>query len=131
MKMAEKIKILMADDSKNILNGVSDFISEEEDMKIEKTCTDGDEALKEIENATFDLLLLDLSMPKKNGFEVLQVLNEKKLNIPVLVFTNYSQQDFINLARKLGAKGLISKDGSPEELVRAIRIVYNGGTLFN
>ena len=129
--MAEKIKILMADDSKNILNGVSDFISEEEDMKIEKTCTDGDEALKEIENAAFDLLLLDLSMPKKNGFEVLQVLNEKKLNIPVLVFTNYSQQDFINLARKLGAKGLISKDGSPEELVRAIRIVYNGGTLFN
>ena len=129
--MQDKIKIIMADDSSHILDGVSDFISDEEDMSVESKCTDGEEAIKEIENSSFDLLLLDLSMPKKNGFEVLQTLTEKKINIPVLVFTNYAQKDFINLAKKLGTRGFLSKDGSPEELVSAIRIVYNGGTLFN
>lgn len=127
----QKIKIVIADNSKIICEGVGDFLSQEEDLKVEKICSNGDEALSEAEHNECDLILLELSIPGKNGFDVLQEMRKKKLKTPVLIFTNYWYQEFIKMAKKLGARGFIRKEDSPDILLNAIRTIYQGGTFFS
>jgi len=78
-----------------------------------KAVNDGEEALAELAKNKYDLLLLDLMMPKKDGFDVLTELKEKKNNIPVIVSTNLSQESDIAKVKKLGAKDFFVKSDTP------------------
>ncbi len=74
---------------------------------------DGDEALAAIKEQKYDLLLLDLMMPRLNGYEVLKTLKKNKNNIPVVVLSNFGQDPEIDLAIKLGAKHFFAKTVTP------------------
>jgi CheY-like chemotaxis protein len=72
---------------------------------------DGEEGLQRVTEHIPDLILLDIIMPKKDGFEVLQALNDRKLIslIPVLVFSTLGQEKDVAKAKSLGARGYINK----------------------
>lgn len=110
--MAEnKKRILIAEDEKPMAHAL--------ELKLNnsgfeaKAVYDGEEALAELAKNKYDLLLLDLMMPKKDGFDVLADLKDKKNSIPVIVSTNLSQESDIAKAKKLGAKDFFVKSDTP------------------
>ena len=90
---------------------------------------DGEEALKSIDRVSADLILLDLVLPKRDGFSVLQALKASSSwrSIPVIVATNLGQKEDINRATKLGADDYIVKtDLSMKELIGKINNLIGG-----
>ena len=82
----------------------------------------GESALEMLEKETFDLIVCDLVMPKMDGFKVLETLKEKKVQTPVMVLTNLSQEDDEKRARSLGAKEFFIKSNTPiANIVERIR----------
>jgi DNA-binding response OmpR family regulator len=82
------------------------------------TVDDGLEALEAIESEDFNLIILDLFMPKKSGFEVVEIIREqKKLQIPILIISRNHLEDAIQKAYTAGANDYIIKPFQPEELV--------------
>lgn len=129
--MKKKISILLADDNKYVLNSLSSYIEEQEDLEVLYKAENGKEVLDLIEKGDCDIVVLDLSMPEYDGFEVLRQLKIKNIKTPVLIFTNYNEENQILTIRKLGASGYVCKTESPDKLVSAIRTVAAGGVTFN
>jgi len=78
-----------------------------------KTAANGEEAISILSQGKFDLILLDLIMPKLDGFGVLAKLKELELDIPVIILSNLSQEDDERKARELGAVGFFIKSNTP------------------
>ncbi len=78
-----------------------------------KMANDGEEGMNILEKESFDLILLDLVMPKMDGFSTLKELSEKKIKTPVIVLSNLSQEDDEKKARELGAKEFFVKSNTP------------------
>lgn len=78
-----------------------------------KAVFDGEEALAEAEKGGYDVLLLDLMMPKKDGFAVLEGLKEKGIELPVIVLSNLSQKEDVDKAKALGAADYFIKSDTP------------------
>ncbi len=98
----------------------------EPDMKVVGEVENGDEALEACRRHTPDVIVLDLRMPKKNGFETIRELREAGITARVLVFSNYASGDEIDQAFKAGAQGFVVKDMPLERLLEAIRAVHRG-----
>ena len=96
-------KILIAEDDKDILKMFSDMLKTA-GYEVEEA-EDGEEAIKKLAIATPDLILLDLQMPKKDGFEVIEwMVGEGRINdTKVIVLSNIDQPEWINKAKELGA----------------------------
>ena len=119
MKNAIK-KILIAEDEKPMANAMeTKLTSEGFEVKIVE---DGDEALNLLKKEKFDLFLLDLIMPKVDGFSVLEEMKEKKIKVPVIILSNLSQEEDIKKTKALGAKGYFIKSNmSLGEIVSQIK----------
>lgn len=104
-------KILIAEDEKPMAHAL--------ELKLSKAgfdtsvVFDGEEAMSALEKENFDLVLLDLMMPKKDGFLVLAEMRKKGMNIPVIISTNLSQGEDIKKARELGANDYFVKSDTP------------------
>lgn len=104
-------KILVAEDEKPMARALQ--------LKLYKSGFDvkvvynGEEAVEALEKEKFDLLLLDLMMPKKDGFYVLITIREKNINVPIIVSTNLSQDEDIKKAKELGADDYFVKSNTP------------------
>ena len=81
---------------------------------------DGEEAMRALEAATYDLVLLDIKMPRKSGMDVLQFLRERKLKPRVIMLTGVSELSTAIKAVKLGANDYLTKPYSLEQLLGAI-----------
>ncbi len=113
-------KILIAEDDPFLVKIMANRLREE-GFEVE-TANDGEEAIQKLEGCSYALLMLDLIMPNKNGFEVLQQMKEDHCDIPVLVFTNLSQEEDKEEVMSLGAKGYyVKSDIAIDELVEVIR----------
>lgn len=92
-----------------------------------QTARNGEEALKILETETFDLILLDLIIPKIDGFKVLAELRQKKLKTPVMVTSNLGQEEDIKRAKELGAIDYFIKADTPlADLISRIDFALNG-----
>lgn len=119
--MANKsISILIAEDDPFLGKIMSNRLKEE-GFNIDNAI-DGAEALSKIAKNSYSLVLLDLIMPGKTGFEVLKELKAKKSSVPVLVFTNLAQEEDRREVMNLGAKGYyVKSDIAMDELVETIQ----------
>lgn len=129
--MKKKISILLADDNKYVLDSLTSYIEETEDLEIVSKVKNGREALDIIERGDCDIVVLDLSMPEFDGYEVLRQLKIKNIKTPVLIFTNYNEENHILTVKKLGASGYVCKTETPDKLISAIRKVALGEVVFN
>jgi DNA-binding NarL/FixJ family response regulator len=120
------IKVLIADDHPIVRIGMKHVMEEDPEITIADEASDGDEALDKILNNNFDLVLLDISMPGKDGLDVLKQIKKEKPNLPVLILSIYPEEEFAIRALKTGASGYLTKKSAPYELTTAIRTVLQG-----
>ena len=124
---ANMIRILIADDHAIVRAGLKQFIADEKDMVVCGEAADGMETLAFIRSEECDVVLLDISMPGKNGIDTLRQLKRSRPELPVLILSAYSEQQFAVSLLRAGASGYINKESASEQLVAAIRTVMKGG----
>ena len=107
----EKIKVLMIDDNTNLVNMVKEYFNKNNNIEISLTAENGEEGLELIEKNidNFDVVLLDLIMPKKDGLYVLEQINKKNINCNVIVETSYNSQDAIRQVSEYNVNYFILK----------------------
>jgi len=120
------IKILIADDHAIVREGLKQILSETSDMVVTAEAGNGQEVMDEIGKDGFDLIILDIAMPGKNGVDVLKELKGQKPEIPVLVLSMYPEEQYAVRVLKAGASGYLTKESAPQELVKAIRQISQG-----
>lgn len=117
-------KILIAEDEKALSKVLQLKLSKEGFVVL--VASDGQEVIDILEKEDVDLILLDLVMPKKDGFAVLEALRAKKSAIPIIVASNLSQQEDFDRAKTLGAEGYVIKsETSLEGIIDRIRSSLN------
>ena len=121
------IKILIADDHTIVREGLKQILAETVDMVVGGEATNGQEVLEHVRREDWDLVLLDLAMPGKDGLDTLKELKQEKPKLPVLVLSIYPEEQYAVRALKAGAAGYLTKESAPEELIAAIRKVSQGG----
>ncbi len=111
--------ILLVDDEANVRTVFSDVLKRA-GYRV-KVVEDGHEAIKELEQKTYNLALVDLRMPKMGGIQVLESLKKIKPELPVIIYTGYGSVTTAVEAMRKGASNYLSKPFSPEELKLAIK----------
>jgi DNA-binding NarL/FixJ family response regulator len=119
-------KILLVDDHNIVRQGLRNLIALESDLEVAGEAASGIEALKLVRNNTYDVVVLDISMPDKNGVDTLHDLKHTAPDLPVLILSGYAEEQYaLNLIRS-GCKGYLSKDADSDEIIKAIRTIANG-----
>ena len=121
------IKILIADDHAIVREGLKQILSDTGDLIVAGEATNGQEVLELIRHEEWDLIILDLAMPGRDGLYTLKEVKREKSKIPILVLSIYPEEQYAVRALKAGAAGYLTKESAPEELIAAIRKVSQGG----
>ena len=127
----EKIRVLVADDHPVVRKGLQSCLSRVDRLRLVGEAADGDEALRKALELMPDVVLLDISMPRRNGLAVTQVLRKEAPKVKVLILSVHNNKEYIFRIIQAGAHGYVSKEASPEELLHAIECVYAGETFFS
>ena len=123
----KKIRILIADDHPIVRAGFKLVISDTQDMTVADEAGNGQEVLNLIRKKDYDIVLLDISMPGRNGLEVLKDLKAEKPKLPVMILSIYPEEQYAVRALRAGASGYMTKARAPNELIAAIRKISQGG----
>ncbi|MGG0821911.1 response regulator transcription factor [Paenibacillus turicensis] len=122
------MRIVIADDHAVVRSGFSMIINFQEDMEVVATAVDGIEAYKMVSLHHPDILLMDLSMPPgESGLIAIAKINEDFPDTKIIILTMHDDEDYLFHVLKNGAKGYVLKNSLDEELIIAIRMVYQGG----
>ena len=121
------IKILIADDHAIVREGLKQIVSEEPDMVMAGEAGNAGEMFDLLDKDNWDIVVLDINMPGKSGLEVLKEMKVKYPDLPILILSMYSEDQYGIRALKAGASGFLKKVSAPDELVCAIRKIVNGG----
>ena len=124
--MADKIHVLIADDHAIVRQGLKQILSDTEDLLVTGEADDGAEALQLARQQPWDVFLLDVSMPNRNGIDTLKQLKKEFPRLPVLILSMHPEEQYAVRALKAGASGYLTKQSAPEQLVTAIRQVASG-----
>jgi len=120
-------KILIADDHAIVRKGLIKILMESDAWTSVDEAGSGQEALDRVLKGSYDLVLLDISMPGRGGLDVLKEIKERLPFLPVLMLSMHPEKEYALRSMRAGASGYLTKDNAPEELVRAIRKVLSGG----
>ncbi|UXY15394.1 response regulator transcription factor [Chitiniphilus purpureus] len=121
-----KKRVLLVDDHKIVRSGLRALIELEDDLGVAGEAASGLEALQLVRKESFDIAILDISMPDKNGVDTLRDLQRICPQMPVLILSGFAQEQYaLNLIRS-GCRGYLSKDADPDEIIRAIRVICAG-----
>jgi DNA-binding NarL/FixJ family response regulator len=123
---ADPIRVLIADDHPIVRQGLEIVINSQPDMRLVGQAANGNEALTLHRDLKPDVLIVDLKMPVMNGLEAIEQIKKSDPKIPILVLTNFTDDEMVISAIQLGVNGVIVKDTLPEQLLTALRDVYNG-----
>lgn len=121
-----KIKIFLADDHKILRESLDMLLSQEADIQVVGQAEDGLEAEKRYHQCMADILLLDISMPKKSGLDVAKNLIYTYPDLKVIFLTMHKNEEMLAEAFNSGARGYVLKENAFEELITAIRNVMDG-----
>lgn len=124
--MAEKIHVLIADDHAIVRQGLKQILSETADLVVAGEADDGADALRLARQQPWDVFLLDVTMPNRNGIDTLKQLKKEFPRLPVLILSMHPEEQYAVRAIKSGAAGYLTKQSAPELLVTAIRQVSAG-----
>jgi two-component system invasion response regulator UvrY len=127
----EKIKILIADDHAIVREGLKQIVAEEKDILVEGEAENSEQLMELLEKGKWSLVVLDINMPGKSGLEALKDIKLQYPELPVLILSMFSEDQYGIRAIKAGASGYLKKVSAPTELVTAIRKIVSGGKYIN
>jgi two-component system invasion response regulator UvrY len=122
-----KIRLLIGDDHAVVRKGMKQILAETKDIVVADEAGNGREVLEKVRKNDFDMVLLDISMPGRDGLEILKELKGLKPKLPVLMLSMYPEEQYAVRSLRSGASGYLTKDSAPDELISAIRKVSLGG----
>ena len=127
MKNEKDVRLLVVDDNENLVMMIKDYFEDHEKISVVKEAYNGEEAIKLIESSvdTFDVILLDLIMPKKDGIYVLEQLESKGIDKPVIIGTSFNADETIARVSKYNPKHFILKPFDMVDLERKIMDAVN------
>jgi DNA-binding NarL/FixJ family response regulator len=118
---------LVADDHAVVRHGLKQILSEEPDILEVGEAGSVAEALRLGREAEWDVVILDITMPDGSGLDILRELKHQKPQLPVLVLSVHSEDQYALRVLRSGAAGYLTKECAPQELVQAVRRVVSGG----
>lgn len=121
------INVLIADDHAVVRRGIINILSADKDISIKSEASTYEELIPVLDKADNMVLILDITMPGKNGLDALIEIKQKNRNIKVIMLSMHNEEEIVSRAFKTGASGYISKDCIPDELIKAVKSVYEGG----
>ena len=120
-----KKKVLVVDDNKGLVGLFKEYFMDSKTIEITDVAYNGEEGWEKIKNNTYDCILLDLIMPKKDGIYVLEQIKENNLNLNIIVETSYNEQETIRNVSEYGVKYFVLKPFELEDLEKKILSVTN------
>ena len=122
----KKIRVLIADDHAVLRAGLNRLLNAEPDVEVIGEAGDGEEAISKTAELAPDVLLLDITMPRVGGIDVIRMIKAKNLPVAILVLTMHEDEEYLRESLKAGALGYIPKKAAEAELISAIRAVHRG-----
>jgi len=126
--MNKQIRVVLADDHAVVRQGIRQFLEEAGDIEVVAEAGDGAQAIQLVESHQPDVAVLDIRMPEVTGVEATRRIKERFPQVRVLVLTAYDDDPYVFALLRAGADGYVLKTASGDELVRAVRTVYEGGS---
>ncbi len=120
------IRVLIADDHAIVREGLKQIIGDSGLITVAGEAENAQQAIQKVREGGFDVLLLDISMPDRNGIDVLKQVKKELPGLPVLMLTMHREDQYAIRAMKAGASGYLTKQSAPSELVNALQLVAHG-----
>jgi len=120
-------RILIADDHELLRRGLKGILTEAFPKVVTGEAADAPQTMAAMEKGPWDIVLVDINMPGRNGLEILQDLKRLYPRVPVVVLSAFPEKDYAIRAFKLGASGYVSKQSASSDLLAAIRKALAGG----
>ncbi len=121
------IRVLIADDHAIVRKGLRQWLELSDDIVVVAEAATAGQVMEWLARESFDLVLLDLSMPGTSGTELIEQIRARNAELPILVLSMHDDPQIAVATLKAGASGYLTKDGDPERLPVALRTVASGG----
>jgi DNA-binding NarL/FixJ family response regulator len=131
MENQEAIKVVLADDHAVVRSGIRYFLEASGEILVIGEADDGEKAITLIEKHSPDVVVLDIQMPKATGIEVTRQLRKTEAKVGILILTAYDDDPYINAVLQAGANGFVLKTASPEEIIKAVKDVFEGKSVLD
>jgi DNA-binding NarL/FixJ family response regulator len=123
--------IVVVDDHDVVRQGVRLILRNRPDWEVVAEAEDGLDALEKISSFDPDLVILDITMPRKDGLAVAAELSKSKARSKILVLTMHDSKELARAVQKAGASGYVIKTQAARDLLRAVEAIFAGGTFFS
>ena len=125
------IKVMIADDQQLIRESLKIVLNTEEELEVTSAVGDGDEVLDTIKSNCPDVILMDVRMPKMDGVACTKLVKKNYPEVKIIILTTFDDDEYVYDAIRFGASGYLLKGISTDELVKAIKVVYQGQAMLN
>ncbi len=124
--MSDTIRILIADDHAIVRRGLKDILEQEfADVYIAEV-NNGKDLIKLAKAEEWNIVISDLTMPERNGLEVIKILKDEKPELPVLILSMHPEDQYALRVLRAGAAGYLTKESAGDELIKAVRYILMG-----
>ena len=120
-------RVLVVDDHATVREGIRRFLADTPDLMVAREAYTAPEVFEAVAAGDCDVVLLDISLPGRDGLDILKELKQRYPALPVLMFSVYAEEQYAIRALKTGAAGYVTKNSEPEVLITALRKVAQGG----
>jgi DNA-binding NarL/FixJ family response regulator len=120
------INILIADDHTIVRKGLIELVEDTGEIKVISEAKNSAEVIHLLSEDSYDVVVLDISMPGRSGLEALKEIKKIKPRLPVLILSMHPEEQYAVRVIKAGASGYLNKDSAPEELINAIKTIASG-----
>ena len=127
MNEQHKARIMIVDDHPIVRHGIAQLLNGQTDMEVVAEAEDAESAMRQLRDQTFELLIVDISMPGLSGLDLIRRIKAKDAHIPVLVLSMHDESVYAERALAAGARGFLMKHEATEKLVSAVRKLLGGG----
>jgi len=122
-----KARIMIVDDHPIVRHGIAQLLNGQTDMEVVAEAEDAESAMRQLRDQTFEMLIVDISMPGLSGLDLIRRIKAKDAHIPVLVLSMHDESVYAERALAAGARGFLMKHEATEKLVSAVRKLLGGG----
>lgn len=131
MTQSNKISLVIVDDHPLVLDGLTSRLERSNQIDVVGQASNGQDAIKIVEQVMPDVVLMDINMPIMNGVEAAEIFKEKFNAVKLLVLSMHDDREYVMNMARAGVKGYVLKSASADEMLMAIKAVHMGGVYFS